>query len=99
MRVVHDLATLRPDAAYWVPAVEAPVRDWTGSPGCHRGARFLIGAEALRPARTGFPTFDTRAECLRWIMQNQRDIAAHAPGAHVHPARLDAWMLGVDALT
>jgi hypothetical protein len=98
MHVVSDLAVLRPSATYWVPAVEAPMRDWTGAPGCRRGARFLIVADSLRPGHSGFPAFDTRADCLRWIMAHQRAIAENAPAAHVHAARLDAWMLGVDAV-
>jgi hypothetical protein len=31
-------------------------------------------------------------------MANQRAIAETAPDAHVHAVRLDAWMLGVDAV-
>jgi hypothetical protein len=98
MQIVSDLAVLRPGAAYWVPAVEAPMRDWAGAPGCRKGTRFLIVAGTLRPGHSAFPAFDTRADCLRWIMANQRAIAETAPGAHVHAARLDAWMLGVDAV-
>jgi hypothetical protein len=98
MQVVHDLAALHPGTVYWVPAVEAPVRDWAGLIGCHRGSRYLIDAATLRPAYDGFPAFDSRADCLRWIMAHQRAIAEAAPGGHVHAARLDAWMLGLDAL-
>ena len=98
MQIVHDLASLSADRAYWVPAVEAPSRDWPAAPGCRRGARYLIGARSLGPAHSGFPAFDSRAECLRWIMLNRGDIARGAPGAAVHAARLDAWMLGLDAV-
>jgi hypothetical protein len=31
-------------------------------------------------------------------MLNRADIATQAPGAAVHAARLDAWMLGLDAV-
>jgi hypothetical protein len=98
MQIVRTLATLQPGRAYWVPAVESPQWDWPAVPGCRRGARFLIGAESLAPAHAGFPAFDSRAECLRWIMQNRADIATRAPGATAHAARLDAWMLGMDAV-
>ncbi len=98
MQIVTDMVGLRPDACYWVPAVESPARNWPGAPGCRRGARFLIVAESLRPGHSGFPAFNSRAECLRWIMSNQRAIATGAPDAHVHAARLDAWMLGLDAV-
>ncbi len=98
MQLIFDLAVLRPCSTYWVPAVESPVRDWAGAPGCRRGARFLIEAASLRPGHSGFPAFESRAECLRWIMAHQREIGEHAPAAHVHAARLDAWMLGVDAV-
>jgi hypothetical protein len=98
MQIVHDIGSLRPGTAYWVPAVEAPERDWAGLPGAHRGSRYLVDAETLRPGHDGFPVFLSRADCLRWIMANQRAIAEGAPGAHVHAARLDAWMLGLDAI-
>lgn len=96
MQIVVDLARLRPATVYWVPAVAAPARDWPGAPGCRRGARFLIDGVTFRPALARFPAFETRAECLRWIMTHRREIAMGAPGAAVGAARLDAWMLGLD---
>jgi hypothetical protein len=98
MQIITDIAVLQPGTAYWVPAIEAPVRDWPGAPGCRRGARFLIDATRLRPSLSGFPAFESRSECLRWIMTHQRAIADTAPAAHVHAAQLDAWMLGIDAI-
>jgi len=98
MRIVHDLSALHPGTLYWVPAVEAPERGWAGLPASHRGSRYLIGAETLRPGHDGFPAFESRAECLRWIMTHQRAIAEGAPAGHVHAVRLDAWMLGLDGL-
>jgi hypothetical protein len=98
MRIVFDLASLSPGTAYWVPAVEAPARDWAAAPGCRRGARYLIAADTLGPGHSGFPAFDSRAECLRWIMLNRQAIGEQAPDALPHAARLDAWMLGLDAL-
>jgi hypothetical protein len=94
MLTVFDLAALDPGTAYWVPAVEAPMRDWPPVPGCRRGARFLVSADGGLPALSGFPAFDSRAECLRWILAHQGVIA----GARVHAARLDAWILGIDSL-
>ena len=93
--MIVDLATLQPGRCYWVPAVSAPVRDWSGSPGCRRGARFLID-ETCHPGHRSFPAFESRAECLRWIMAHRLDISDHAPNAPVTAALLDAWMLGLD---
>ena len=86
---------LDPRRPHWVPAVVAPRRDWEGMPGCRRGARFLISEQALRPGRAGYPAFDSRAECLRWIMAHRADISRNAPGAAVTPVDLAQWMLGL----
>ena len=86
---------LDPTRPHWVPAVVAPKRDWEGMPGCRRGARFLISERALRPARAGYPAFETRAECLRWIMAHRSDINRNAPDAPVKPVDLAQWMLGL----
>jgi hypothetical protein len=86
---------LDPTRTHWVPAVVAPKRDWEGMPGCRRGARFLISEHALRPARTGYPAFATRAECLRWIMAHRARITHNAPQATVMPVSLAEWMLGL----
>ncbi|WP_454882811.1 hypothetical protein [Sphingomonas oryzagri] len=98
MQIVHDIGSLRAGTVYWAPAVEAPERGWAGLPNSHRGSRYLIDAETLRPGHDGFPVFLSRADCLRWIMAQQRAIAESAPGAHIHAVRLDSWMLGLDAL-
>ena len=37
-----EVHRLDPTRQYWVPAVVAPERDWEGSPGCTRGARFMV---------------------------------------------------------
>ncbi len=86
---------LDPTRAHWVPAVVAPQRNWAGMPGCRRGARFLISERELRPARADYPAFETRAECLRWIMAHRAGIARNAPGAPVRPVDLAEWMLGL----
>ncbi len=96
MQIIFDLAVLQPYRCYWVPAVAAPIRDWAGAPGCRRGARFLIDATNFHPGHKHFPAFDSRAECLRWIMVHRLDISDHAPDAAITAARLDAWMLGLD---
>jgi hypothetical protein len=80
---------------YWVPSVVAPYRDWSGMPGCRRGARFLIDKDHVRPSRSDYPTFETRAECLRWIMQHRVELGRNAPGAEVVPVELARWMLGL----
>ena len=80
---------------HWVPAVVAPRRDWAGMPGCRKGARYLISAAEMRPARSDFPLFDSRAECLRWILANRARLVANAPGAQVTPVDLARWMLGL----
>lgn len=79
---------------HWVPAVVAPRRDWEGKRGCRKGARFLIGAD-MRPAFSEYPAFDTRAQCLRWIMANRALLARNAPDAAVRPVELALWMLGL----
>jgi hypothetical protein len=86
---------LDPTSAHWVPAVVAPRRNWAGMPGCRRGARFLIGEHALRPAHDDVPAFSTRADCLRWIMANRAALARNAPDAQIVPVDLAKWMLGL----
>ena len=98
MQIVSNLATLQSGVAYWVAAITAPKRDWIGSPGCRRGARFLIDPTSFRPSHQLFAAFDSRSDCLRWIMAHRTEIEANAPAASPHAARLDAWMLGMDAM-
>ena len=86
---------LDPTRPHWVPAVVAPKRNWEGMPGCRRGARFLVSAGNLRPACAGYPVFDTRAECLRWIMAHRVELVHNAPDAAVVPVDLAQWMLGL----
>lgn len=88
---------LDPTRQHWVPAVVSPKRDWAGKPGCRRGARFLIGEEGFKPASAAddIPTFDSRAECLRWIMVHRVELARSLPGAPVVPVDLARWMLGL----
>ena len=91
-----DLDRLDPGRVHWVPAVVAPHRDGAGAPGCRRGARFVVDLETLRPARGGGSgTFESRAECLRWIMVHRAELARTAPDAAVVPVDLAQWMLGM----
>ena len=86
---------LDPTRPHWVPSVVAPRRDWDGKPGCRRGGRFLIDERELRPGSDHFPTFDSRADCLRWIMAHRIQLARNAPDAAVVPVELARWMLGL----
>jgi hypothetical protein len=86
---------LDPTRTWWVPSVVAPERDWPGMPGCRRGARFLIGETDLRPARSDYPAFETRADCLRWIMAHRTELVSNVPGVAVVPVDLAEWMLGL----
>lgn len=90
-----DVDLLDGAKTYWVPAVRAPIRDWPGMPGCRRGARFLIDELSLRPARDNYPLFESRAECLRWIMTHRIALVRTAPDAEVTPADLARWLLGL----
>ena len=91
-----DVESLDATRVYWVPAVRAPTRDWTGAPGCRLGARFLIDERSCRPARGNYPLFDSRGECLQWIMAHRHELARTAPGAAIKAVPLAQWLLGLD---
>lgn len=91
----RDVETLDASRTYWVPAVRAPSRDWPGAPGCRRGARFLIEERSFRPARDNYPVFESRCECLEWILAHRIHLVRTAPGAAVMPTSLAHWMLGL----
>lgn len=93
-RGLKERSVLDPTRPHWAAAGVAPERDWSGMPGCRRGARFLIDSR-LRPGRSDFPAFETRAACLRWIMEHRCALARNAPGAVVVPVELTHWMLGL----
>lgn len=82
--------------SYWAPAVIAPERDWSAMPGCRRGARSLVHEFSCRPSRDSFACFESRAECLQWIMAHRADLTRSLPGAQVRPVNLARWMLGLD---
>ena len=46
-----EIHRLDPSREYWVPAVVAPHRNWTGSPGCRTGARYLVDQQTFRANR------------------------------------------------
>jgi hypothetical protein len=83
---------------YWVPAVVSPRRDWSGAPGCHRGARFLVDRHTFRPSREGFEPFDSRLSCLSWIMRHRSRLNRTLPGARIRAVPLDLWLLGLDGV-
>lgn len=93
---MSDVETLDGTRTWWVPAVVAPARDWAGVPGCRRGARFLIDERSCRPARDNYPLFESRSECLQWILAHRFELVRTAPGATVAPANLARWLLGLD---
>lgn len=90
-----DVDTLDAARTWWVPAVTAPARDWIGAPGCRRGARFLIDEDTRLPARDNYPLFETRSDCLQWILAHRFELVRTAPGAAVAPVSLAHWLLGL----
>lgn len=80
---------------HWAAAVEAPMRDWIAAPGCRAHARFLVDGQSLGPSRSRFEHFDSRADCLEWIMAHRRELAEHMPGATIRPVPLAKWLLGL----
>lgn len=81
---------------YWVPAVVSPQRDWAGSPGCRKGARFMVNRETLRASRDEFETFDSQLNCLQWIMRHRTNLNRTLPGVRVRAVPLDRWLLGLE---
>lgn len=90
-----DVEALDASKTWWVPAVRAPQRDWPGAPGCRRGARFLIDEASCRPARDNYPCFESRGECLEWILARRGRLNHTAPGTTVAPVSLARWLLGL----
>jgi hypothetical protein len=92
----REVDSLDPARTYWVPAVVAPQRNWAGSPGCRRGARFLVDGETLRPSRDRFETFDSEFACLGWIMRHRSQLNRSLCGVRIRAVALDRWLLGLD---
>ena len=93
---IRDVDSLDPAQSWWVAAVRAPQRDWAGAPGCRRGARFLIDEASCRPARDGFACFESRSDCLRWILAHRPELVRNAPDSAVVPVELAHWLLGLE---
>ena len=86
---------LDPSRHHRVAAVEAPTRAWIAARGCRRHARLLVDGENKAPSLERFELFDSRADCLAWIMANRRELSDHMPGARIHPVPLASWLLGL----
>ena len=91
-----EIEGLDPARSHWVPAVVSPERDWPASPGCRRGARFLVHPRSLRPSRDEFETFDSELACLAWIMRHRAELNRNLGGVRLRPVMLDRWLLGLD---
>jgi hypothetical protein len=87
---------LDPARTYWVPAVVAPQRNWSGAPGCRRGARFLVDGRTFRPTREEFETFDSEFACLGWILRHRSQRERTLCGVRAKAVPLDRWLLGLD---
>jgi hypothetical protein len=87
---------LDPSRRWWVPAVKAPCRDWEGMPGCRKGARYLVGAHSYAATTDDYPVFESRGDCLQWIMRHRAELARSAPGTPVEAVDLARWMLGMN---
>ena len=87
---------LDPSRQYWVAAVVAPRRDWSGAPGCRRGGRFLVDRRTFRPTRDEFDPFDSELSCLGWIMRHRAELNRSLAGVRIRAVPLDRWLLGLD---
>ena len=92
----REIDGLDPRRQYWVPSVIAPRRNWSGAPGCRKGARFLVDSRTFRPSREEFESFDSQFSCLGWIARNRAQLNRNLPGAAVSAVPLDRWLLGLD---
>jgi hypothetical protein len=91
-----EVDSLDSTRTYWVPALVSPERDWAASPGCRRGARFLVHPHTLRPSRDEFETFDSELDCLSWIMRHRAELNRNLGGVRLRPVPLDLWLLGLE---
>jgi hypothetical protein len=90
-----DLHSLDPSRTYWALAVVSPQRNWSGAPGCRRGARFLVDGR-FRANALDFQTFDSQLECLSWIMAHRTELNHNVPSVRPRPVQLDRWLLGLE---
>ena len=91
-----EVDRLDPARTYWVPAVVSPQRNWAGSPGCRKGARFLVDRRTFRPTRDEFEPFDSEFACLGWIRRNRSQLNRTLAGVGIRAVSLDRWLLGLD---
>ncbi len=91
----RDVDRLDSSRTYWIPAVVSPHRDWSGAPGCRKGARFMVNRETFHVSRDEFSPFDSELSCLHWIVMHRARLGQALPGASVRPVRLDEWLLGL----
>lgn len=87
---------LDPTRTWWVAALVSPSRDWSGSPGCRKGARFTVNGRTLHASRDEFEPFATRLDCLSWIMRHRARLEESLPGAGIRAVQLDRWLLGLE---
>ncbi len=90
-----QVEALDPRSQHWAAAVEAPAQDWIAARGCRAHARFLVDGENKAPSLTNLERFNSRADCLAWIMAHRTELSDHMPGARVHPVPLADWLLGL----
>lgn len=91
-----EIDSLDSSKSYWIPAVVAPHRNWAAAPGCRSGARFMVDARTMRPSRDAFDPFDSRLNCLSWIMEHRAELTRSLPQAQVRAVALDRWLLGLE---
>ena len=91
-----DVEALDHRQTYWVLSVVAPQRDWSGAPGCRRGARFLVDGSSKRACRDSFETFASELGCLQWIMLHRTELNCTLPGTPIRPVLLNRWLLGLE---
>ncbi|HEX8469332.1 MAG TPA: hypothetical protein VF620_16170 [Allosphingosinicella sp.] len=91
-----EIEGLESGRTYWVPAVVSPMRNWSGAPGCRKGARFLVDGRTFRPTRDEFETFDSEFACLGWIMRHRSRLNRTLCGVTISAVPLDRWLLGLD---
>jgi hypothetical protein len=91
-----DVEALDHRQTYWVLSVVAPQRNWSGAPGCRRGARFLVDGTTRRASRDNFETFESELGCLQWIMLHRAELNSTIPGTRLRAVPLNRWLLGLE---
>ena len=91
-----QIDSLDPTHVYWVAAVVSPERNWSGAPGCRKGARFMVSDDSFGASRERFEVFDSELSCLSWIMRHRLDLNRRLPSVRIRAVQLDRWLLGLD---